>query len=118
MLPLTYFFLLPRSAAFMDSPSPGSYAPLPEEDLEISAVEVAEGDTLLGQPPKVPVFLTAGDKWRLVKPMIFKYMLPLCEYILITWMTRDCLIVPPIVLVYTVSTYPDAINFGIVDCRL
>ncbi|KAF8557494.1 batten's disease protein Cln3 [Imleria badia] len=77
VLPLTWFFLLPRPAAFMDSPPPGSYAPLPEEDPETPAVEVAEGDTLLGQPPKVPVFLTAGDKWRLVKPMIFKYMLPL-----------------------------------------
>lgn len=78
VLPLAYLLLLPRPAAFMDSPSPG-YAPLPEEDPEITAVEVAEGDTLLGQPPKVPVFLTAGDKWRLVKPMIYKYMLPLCE---------------------------------------
>ncbi|KAF8128846.1 CLN3 protein-domain-containing protein [Boletus edulis] len=74
---LTYFLLLPRPAAFMDSPSPGSYTPLPEEDPDIHAVEVAEGDTLLGQPPKVPVFLTAGDKWRLVKPMVLKYMLPL-----------------------------------------
>ncbi|KAF8452454.1 batten's disease protein Cln3 [Boletus edulis BED1] len=77
VLPLTYFLLLPRPPAFMDSPSPGSYTPLPEEDPDIHAVEVAEGDTLLGQPPKVPVFLTAGDKWRLVKPMVLKYMLPL-----------------------------------------
>ena len=63
----------------MDSPSAGSYTPLPEEDSDIATVEIAEGDTLLGQPPKVPVFLTAGDKWRLVKPMIYKYMLPLCK---------------------------------------
>ncbi|KAG8216002.1 hypothetical protein J3R82DRAFT_7994, partial [Butyriboletus roseoflavus] len=55
----------------------GHTLPLPEEDPDIAAVEVAEGDTLLGQPPKVPVFLTAGDKWCLVKPMILKYMLPL-----------------------------------------
>lgn len=79
VLPLTYFLLLPRPVAFMDSPSPGSYTPLPEEDPDISAVEVTEGDTLLGQPPKIPVFLNARDKWRLVKPMIFKYMLPLCK---------------------------------------
>ncbi|KAG9313764.1 protein BTN1 [Chiua virens] len=76
ILPLAYFLLLPRPAAFMDSPPP-AYTPLPEEDPDIGAVEVAEGDTLLGQPPKVPVFLTAGDKWRLVKPMITKYMIPL-----------------------------------------
>jgi len=76
VLPLTYFLLLPRPVAFMDSPSPGSYAPLPEEDPDISVVDVTEEDTL-GQPPKVPVFLTARDKWRLVKPMIVKYMLPL-----------------------------------------
>ncbi|KAF8119306.1 batten's disease protein Cln3 [Boletus edulis] len=73
VLPLTYFLLLPRPAAFMDSPSPGSYTPLPEEDPDIHAVEVAEGDTLLGQPPKVPVFLTAGDKWRLVLVYTFEY---------------------------------------------
>ena len=79
LLPLTYFLLLPRPAAFMDLPSPGSYSPLPDEDPDVSAVDVAEGDTLLGQPSKVPVFLTARDKWRLVKPMIFKYMLPLCK---------------------------------------
>jgi battenin len=78
VLPLTYFLLLPRPVAFMDSPSPGSYAPLPEEDPDISVVDVTEEDTL-GQPPKVPVFLTARDKWRLVKPMIVKYMLPLCK---------------------------------------
>ena len=69
----------------MDSPSPGSYTPLPEEDPEIPAMEVTEGDTLLGQPPKVPVFLTAGDKWRLVKPMILKYMLPLCKRSSVVW---------------------------------
>lgn len=63
----------------MDSPSPGSYTPLPEEDPDTNAMRVAEGDTLLGQPPKLPVFLTAGDKWRLMKPMIYKYMLPLCK---------------------------------------
>jgi battenin len=79
VLPLTYFFLLPRPVTFMDSPSPGFYTPLPEEDPDTLVVEVTEGDTLLGQPPKVPVFLTARDKWRLVKPMIFKYMLPLCK---------------------------------------
>lgn len=79
LLPLTYFLLLPRPATFMDPPSPGSYSPLPDEDPDISAVDVAEGDTLLGQPSKVPVFLSARDKWRLVRPMIFKYMLPLCK---------------------------------------
>ncbi|KAI9458512.1 batten's disease protein Cln3, partial [Boletus coccyginus] len=77
LLPLTYFLLLPRPATFMDPPSPGSYSPLPDEDPDISAVDVAEGDTLLGQPSKVPVFLSARDKWRLVRPMIFKYMFPL-----------------------------------------
>lgn len=76
----------------MDSPSPGSYTPLPEEDPGVSAVGVAEGDTLLGQPPKVPVFLTAGDKWRLMKPMIFKYMLPLCKYSFHVWNDKDLII--------------------------
>jgi len=76
-LPLAYLLLLPRQEAFMDSPLSGAYIPLPEEEPDISSAEIAEGDTLLGQPPKVPVFLTGADKWRLVKPMIYKYMLPL-----------------------------------------
>ncbi|KAF9224848.1 batten's disease protein Cln3 [Gyrodon lividus] len=81
VLPITYFFLLPRPGAFVDSTSSGSYTPLPVDDPDVPAVEVTEGDTLLGQPPKVPVFLSPQDKWRLVKPMLFKYMLPLfCVY--------------------------------------
>ncbi|KIJ16386.1 hypothetical protein PAXINDRAFT_113476 [Paxillus involutus ATCC 200175] len=81
VLPATYFLLLPRPAAFEDSAPSGSYAPLPVDEPHVSAVEVTEGDTLLGQPPKVPVFLSPRDKWRLLKPMVLTYMLPLfCVY--------------------------------------
>ena len=34
------------------------------------------------------VALSASDKWRLVKPMIPKYMLPLCEYLPVLLQTR------------------------------
>ncbi|KAF9238938.1 batten's disease protein Cln3 [Melanogaster broomeanus] len=70
VLPITYFF-----------PAPTSYTPLPVDEPDVSVVGVTEGDTLLGQPSKVPVFLSPVDKWRLVKPMLLKYMLPLfCVY--------------------------------------
>ncbi|KIK97940.1 hypothetical protein PAXRUDRAFT_824409 [Paxillus rubicundulus Ve08.2h10] len=81
VLPATFFLLLPRPAEFEDSAPSGSYAPLPADEPRASAVEVTEGDTLLGQPPKVPVFLSPRDKWRLLKPMVLTYMLPLfCVY--------------------------------------
>lgn len=86
MLPLTYFFLLPRPADFTSVSIPSAedtreeeevhnpgYMPLPTD--EIAAPEVAE--VLVS---KVGVSLSLQDKWRLVKPMLPKYMLPLCEY--------------------------------------
>ena len=47
------------------------YTPLPTSEDE-------NGTTVSG--PSRIVALSASDKWRLVKPMIPKYMLPLCEY--------------------------------------
>jgi len=44
------------------------YTPLPTDEGEAAGC---------GHPRKVA--LSASDKWRLVKPMIPKYMLPLCE---------------------------------------
>ncbi|KIM62805.1 hypothetical protein SCLCIDRAFT_776213 [Scleroderma citrinum Foug A] len=83
VLPLTYFLLLPRPSAVTDAaPSPSAYTALPVEDPEVSTIDTSEASTLLGNETKSVPFLTAADKWRLLKPMIVKYMLPLfCVYL-------------------------------------
>lgn len=78
--PIAYVFLLPRPSAFSDlegdyenleRSSSATYTPLAtteDEDVE---------ETLDSKLP--PVSLTPADKWRLLKPMLLRYMLPLCE---------------------------------------
>ncbi|KAF9485639.1 batten's disease protein Cln3 [Pholiota conissans] len=87
IIPLTYYFLLPTPSAFLypmnptdyndllSPPPPISalpYTPLPEAEDEEGE---EEGTTTSG--PKRGVALSVADKWRLVKPLIPKYMLPL-----------------------------------------
>lgn len=82
-IPLTYFFLLPQpSVSNHDEEGDGTellvassteYTPLPTDENESTTVEYRRS--------RRTVALSAGDKWRLVKPMIPKYMLPLCEYL-------------------------------------
>jgi battenin len=79
VIPATYLLVLPRPDAFagLQIPSadedealngaPSEYAPLPTDDND--APEVM----------KSPVALSASDKWYLVKPLLLKYMLPLCK---------------------------------------
>jgi len=55
------------------------YTALPVDDPEVSTINTSEASTLLGNETKSAPSLTAADKWRLLKPMIFKYMLPLCK---------------------------------------
>jgi battenin len=75
--PIAYVFLLPRPSAFSDPEAdferfePASYTPL-------ATTEDEDVDELLDSKLS-PVSLTAADKWRLLKPMLLKYMLPLCE---------------------------------------
>jgi battenin len=89
IIPLTYFFFLPHNSAFLylspsdyeDEVSSGvqsalPYAPLPTTEDENSEEEESMPDGL-----KRLVALSASDKWHLVKPLLPKYMLPLCEYI-------------------------------------
>ncbi|KAG1900117.1 batten's disease protein Cln3 [Suillus fuscotomentosus] len=80
ILPLAYFFLLPRPAAFMHQSSSTSYTLVPADDLETEIDDdlSAQDDVESRVEPKVTVRLSAADKWRLVKPMLLKYMLPLC----------------------------------------
>ncbi|KAG0703550.1 batten's disease protein Cln3 [Suillus ampliporus] len=83
ILPLAYFLLLPRPAAFMHQSSSASYTLIPADDhaTEIDGDLSAEDDLECRVESKVTVALSATDKWRLVKPMLLKYMLPLfCVY--------------------------------------
>lgn len=82
ILPLAYFFLLPRPAAFMHQSSSASYTLVPADDLETEIDDdMSAQDDVESRQPKVTVSLSAADKWRLVKPMLLKYMLPLfCVY--------------------------------------
>lgn len=79
VIPLTYRFLLPSPASFssnlslpeeyddedIGAPPTTSYAPIPSSEGEGPLVTKAE--------------LRLRDKWRLVRPLFRKFMLPLCE---------------------------------------
>jgi battenin len=64
----------------MHPSSSSSYTLVPADDLEAEIDDdMSAQDDVESRQPKVPVSLSAADKWRLVKPMLLKYMLPLCE---------------------------------------
>lgn len=85
VIPLTYLFLLPRPTAFASltleeeeeavADAPSEYVPLPSGEDGTDAGEA----TLYTSPMKASVSLTARDKLRLVRPLLLKYMLPLCK---------------------------------------
>lgn len=85
VIPLTYFLLLPRPQVFSSLILPGiedsassrsEYTQLPvsEENEDVAMVEPA---------PLTTKALSIGDKWQLLKPMIPRYMMPLCKYYMI-----------------------------------
>ncbi|KAF8639182.1 hypothetical protein AX17_001668 [Amanita inopinata Kibby_2008] len=84
IIPLSYFFLLPLPSAFVASGvyeehviPPPSLSALPYAPLPFN-----EDEDILPADPKKGVTLSASDKWRLVKPLLLKYMLPLfCVYL-------------------------------------
>jgi hypothetical protein len=84
--PLTYFFLLPRPTAFLSlSPAPyeedasAEISPQPYSLLATAPDLDEEDSTIVLAGPKKGFALTALDKWSLVKPLLLKYMLPLCK---------------------------------------
>ncbi|EJD01806.1 batten's disease protein Cln3 [Fomitiporia mediterranea MF3/22] len=94
IIPLTYFFILPRTKEFLHLSIPDSesadalastseYAPIPETDDLESMEENSRFKGTLASPGKsAAVALSAQDKWELVKPLLLKYMLPLsCVYL-------------------------------------
>ncbi|BEJ15757.1 hypothetical protein CspHIS471_0503620 [Cutaneotrichosporon sp. HIS471] len=72
--PLTYKFVLPSWGELGSAPA---YRPLPTDEDE-------EGDVGERPPPGafgqyVPkVYLSPADKWELFKPLVLRYMVPLC----------------------------------------
>ncbi|KAL4072190.1 batten's disease protein Cln3 [Scleroderma citrinum] len=109
VLPITYFLLLPRPSAFLEE-SFTAYSVLPVDDPEVTTIDASESSTLLSNEPKSAAFLTAADKWRLLKPMLFKYMLPLCK--------SSHLPGHGIVRAYCVVQYEYTINQGIAPTLL
>ncbi|KAJ2915730.1 hypothetical protein MD484_g4663, partial [Candolleomyces efflorescens] len=93
LIPLTYFFLLPHSSAFLFpvtptvhddyfTPPPAlsalPYTPLGAADDD----EEGEEEGTYAPGPTKGVHLTVADKVRLVRPLLLKYMLPLfCVYL-------------------------------------
>jgi len=84
IIPLTYFLLLPRPSAFSQTDLPPSL----EDASRIPTPYVAIPSEEIDQPvPEAGIFkhtvsLSSSDKWRLVKPLLPKYMLPLfCVYL-------------------------------------
>jgi battenin len=96
IIPLTYYFLLPSPSSFLYATTPTVYNDLLSPPPPISALpytplpeaedEEGEEEGTIPSGPKRGVALSIADKWRLVKPLIPKYMLPLCESI--TLLTR------------------------------
>jgi battenin len=87
IIPIAYICLLPHPNAFTSFPPVADYV---EEAAEVSPVqsympiattEDEEVDTSESGPARFEkgFALSPADKWRLVKPMLLKYMLPLCE---------------------------------------
>ncbi len=85
-IPLAYYFLMPHPVDFSSVALPSEY----EDDTHDSSsgvsytpIPTAEIDDEGGLIPrnlleKTSVALTLHDKWRLVKPLLPRYMLPLC----------------------------------------
>jgi battenin len=83
IIPLTYFCILPPAggySAMVDSRvswtgSGSEYTALPEDEIESEGVMPVGVASMIVPMPG----LSSADKWRLVRPLLIKYMLPLCE---------------------------------------
>ena len=84
IIPATYFFILPRPDQFSPgvvddddadgAPLSASYTRLPNEEDLGGHVPFTDSEATTA----VPVALSLQDKWSLAKPMLMRYMLPLC----------------------------------------
>lgn len=89
IIPLAYFKLLPHPSAFLNSITPtvfdDAFSPPPARSaLPYTPValddEEGEEEGAHAPGPIKSMHLTMRDKLHLVRPLFFKYMLPLCEY--------------------------------------
>ncbi|KIJ89576.1 hypothetical protein K443DRAFT_117789, partial [Laccaria amethystina LaAM-08-1] len=91
-IPLAYFLLLPHSSSFLYAVTPTVYedtlspppalSALPYTPIALDEDEDGEEEGTHAPGPKRGVALNANDKWRLVQPLLLKYMLPLfCVYL-------------------------------------
>lgn len=101
VIPIAFYLILPQpeafgsvqiSASYEEEEVPAEYTTLPTEEEDDGVIM-----------PKLSVALSLEDKWRLVKPLLPKYMLPLCACFIISTYCRPRLDQVPTVLVYTVS---------------
>ena len=82
-IPLTYLFLLPPPGDYSDivgseaewTNTTSEYSAIPDDENE------PDGPTAVGMSVAVMPLpgLSLADKWRLVRPLLPKFMLPLCE---------------------------------------
>ncbi|KAJ7594209.1 batten's disease protein Cln3 [Mycena floridula] len=79
IIPISYFFLLPPSSAFLYSSRPSEYDDMPPTAYTAVPASLDVDGEEEGSSPAGPkrVSLTLSDKLDLVRPMLFKYMLPL-----------------------------------------
>ncbi len=110
VIPVTYYCILPRPDKFSaissddedaeGAPLTASYTRLPNEDAVEESVPITEGEAIA----TAPIALSMQDKWKLAKPMLTKYMLPLCEF--------GCELCAPslLILCVTVCVYLVSVN--------
>ena len=81
VIPLTYFLLLPRPHAFSTFilPEIEGFASSGSEYTQLPVSEEDDGEAVVETAPLTAKALSVGDKWQLLKPMIPRYMMPLCK---------------------------------------
>ena len=83
IIPLTYYFLLPSNTTSF--PIPDAVEDTDASAFEYTLIPAADrdgADDELGPSSGKTITLSTADKWRLVKPLLLKYMLPLfCVYL-------------------------------------
>lgn len=81
VIPLTYFLLLPRPQVFSTVvlPEIEDFASSRSEYTQLPVSEDDAGVAVAEPAPLTTKALSIGDKWQLLKPMLPRYMMPLCK---------------------------------------
>ena len=77
LIPVAYYFILPHPEVFASVSIPSSFE---EEEIDAPYAPLPTDDGV-ENVPKASVALSFEDKWALVKPLLSKYMLPLCKFL-------------------------------------